>query len=352
MTDTGSPAVLPAGSSAQGPGGPTGLPPAFKAGDRFSALANLYRLLGGRARSVYIVYAIVALFYVFGRFADHAYGTGAFYTNVVTLGLFALVAGFGQTVTMLSGGFDLSIPGVITLTGILLMGITGLNGSGAAWAIPLVLVIGAVVGLVNGVGIVGLRLNPFVMTLAMNTILGGIILVYTKGTPIGSVPKAIKRLTQGTVAGIPNTLLLFIAVAIVGVIVLNFTAFGRRLYAVGSSPKAATLAGISVPRVTIIAYMLSGLAAALAGIFLSGYSNQAFLGMGDPYLMLSLAAAVVGGISVGGGRGYFAGTAGAALILMLVTGVLASTTLPEAVRDIVLGFIIVAVVVIARQDAG
>lgn len=348
MTDTSNPSVAPTTPPASGVGGPGASPSA----DRLPGAAGLRWLWDGRARSVYIVYAIVALFYVFGRFANHAYGTGAFYTSVVTLGLFAVIAGFGQTVTMLAGGFDLSIPGVITLTGILLMGFTGLSGSGGAWAVPLVLVIGVLIGFANGAGIVGLRLNPIVMTLAMNTILGGVVLVYTHGTPTGSVPLAIKHLTQGTIAGIPNTLLLFVAVGVIGVIILNFTAFGRRLYAVGSSPRAATLAGISVPRITIIAYMLSGLAASVAGILLSGYANQAFLGMGDPYLMLSLAAAVVGGISVRGGRGYFAGTAGAALILMIVTGVLASTTLPEAVRDIVLGAIVIAVVVIARQDAG
>lgn len=317
--------------------------------DRWGAFRRLWPV---RARNVYVVYALVALFYIFGRFAKHAYGGGSFYVSVVTLGLFVVIAGFGQTVTMIAGGFDLSIPGVMTLTGILLMGFTGLSGSGAAWAIPAVLLVGLAVGLANGLGVVALRINPIVMTLAVNTILGGVVLVYTQGTPTGSVPKGIKQLTQGTVGGIPNTLILFVAVAVAGVVVLNFTAFGRRLYAVGSSPKAATLAGISVSRITVMAYMLSGLAAALAGIFLSGYANQAFLGMGDPYLMLSLAAAVVGGISVRGGRGYFAGTAGAALILMIVTGVLASTTLPEAVRDIVLGAIVIAVVVLARQDTG
>lgn len=349
MTDSSNTSALPVTATTSETGGAVDvIEPRLDQKYGPGAISWLWR---GRARSVYMVYAIVALFYIFGRFANHAYGTGAFYTSVVTLGLFALVAGFGQTVTMLAGGFDLSIPGIITLTGILLMGFTGLNGSGSGWSVPVVLVIGALVGLANGVCIVGIKLNPIVMTLSMNTILGGVVLVYTHGTPVGSVPSGIKHLMQGTVAGVPNTLILFFAVAIVGVIVLNFTAFGRRLYAVGSSPRAATLAGISVARITVAAYMLSGLAAALAGILLSGYSNQAFLGMGNPYLMLSLAAAVVGGISVRGGRGYFAGTAGAALILMIVTGVLASTTLPEAVRDIVLGGIVIAVVVVARQES-
>lgn len=345
MSDTDN-SVLPVMASAR-PDASGGPPKGARR--RTAGVGGFRRLWAGRARSVYIVYAIVALFYVFGRFANHAYGTGNFYTSVVTLGLFVVVAGFGQTITMLAGGFDLSIPGVITLTGILLMGFTGLSGAGADWAIPAVLVVGIAVGFANGLGVVLLKLNPIVMTLAVNTILGGVVLVYTKGTPTGSVPKGIIHLTQGSVGGLPNTLLLFVAVAAIGVVILNFTAFGRRLYAVGSSPKAAALAGVSVPRITVIAYTLSGLAAAVAGILLSGYANQAFLGMGDPYLMLSLAAAVVGGISVRGGRGYFAGTAGAALILMIVTGVLASTTLPEAVRDIVLGVIVVAVVVVGRR---
>ncbi len=309
-------------------------------------------MVAGRARSVVVVYSVVALFYAFGRFANHAYGTGPFYVSVVTLGLFVVIAGFGQTIVMLTGGFDLSIPGVITLSGILLMGFTGLRGSGSEWAIPAVLAIGLAVGAANGIGVVALKINPIVMTLAVNTIIGGVVLVYTQGTPKGTVSPGVKSLVQGTVASIPNTLFLFAGCVLVGVVVLNFTAFGRRIYAVGSSPRAAALAGISVGGITVLAYMVSGLAAALAGIFLAGYSNQAFLNMGSPYLMLSLAAAVVGGISVRGGRGYFAGTAGAALILMIVTGVLASTTLPEAIRDIVLGGIVIAVVVVARQDAG
>lgn len=308
------------------------------------------RSMGGRARSVYIVYAIVALFYLFGRFVDGSYGSNAFYISAVTLGVFVLVSGFGQTVVMLSGGFDLSIPGMITLAGILLMGFAGAKGSGAGWAIPAVLCIGLIVGLVNGIGVVGLGLSPIVMTLAVNTILSGAVLVYTQGTPKGATPSAIIRLVQGNVGGVPSAVIVFAVVGVVGVVVLNFTSFGRRLYAVGSSPRAATLAGISVPRITVAAYMLSGLAAAVGGILLSGYANRAFLDMGDPYLMLSLAAAVVGGISVRGGRGYFAGTAGAALILMIVTGVLASTALPEAVRDIVLGIIIIGVVVLARHE--
>ena len=353
MTPPEDPASLSSTSHAPAAGGLAGVPSSGVPADRMRVTrGGIWQLWTGRARNVYVVYAAVAAFFLVGRFANHAYGTSAFYVNAVTLGLFVVVAGFGQTTTMLAGGFDLSIPGVITLTGILLMGFTGLSGSGAIWAIPLVLLVGAAVGLGNGVGIVALKINPIVMTLATNTILGGVVLAYTQGTPVGSVPSVIKGLTQGTVAGIPNTLLLFVAFGVAGVIILNFTSFGRRLYAVGSSPRAATLAGVSVPQVTIFAYMLSGLAAAFAGILLSGYANSAFLGMGEPYLMLSLAAAVVGGISVRGGRGYFAGTTGAALILMIVTGVLASTTLPEAVRDIVLGGIIISVVVIARQDVG
>jgi ribose transport system permease protein len=310
------------------------------------------RSLGGRARSVYIVYAIVVLFYAFARFTNGSYGSNSFYISVVTLGVFVVVSGLGQTVVMLSGGFDLSIPGTITLAGILLMGFSGLNGSGAAWAIPAVLCIGLAVGLANGIGVVALGLSPIVTTLAMYTILEGVVLVYTQGTPQGATPSVIIRLVQGSVGGVPRALIVFAVVAVVGIVGLNFTSFGRRLYAVGSSPRAATLAGISVRRITVAAYVLSGLAAAVGGILLSGYANRAFLGMGDPYLMLSLAAAVVGGISVRGGRGYFAGTVGAALILMIVTGVLASTSLPDAVDDIVLGVIIIGVVVVARHESG
>ena len=117
-------------------------------------------------------------------------------------------------------------------------------------------------------------------------------------------------------------LLLWVVLAAIVVVVERRTAFGRYLYALGSNRTVATLSGVPVVRTTITAYAISGMTAALAGILLTGYSRQAYLGMGDPYLFTSIAAVAIGGASILGGTGSYLGTIAGALVLTILTGVL------------------------------
>jgi ribose transport system permease protein len=189
------------------------------------------------------------------------------------------------------------------------------------------------------------------MTLAVNVILSGAVLVYTQGTPKGNTPNVIAKVIQGKTLGgqVPNIIILLVVFTIIATVVANQTVFGRYVYAVGSNQRTAYLSGVPVNRVIVAVYAISGLCSALGGVMLAGYGNQSFLGLGDPYLLLSLAAVVVGGVSIVGGRGLYLGVVGGAIVLTTISSTLSGTSLPEAVKQMIYAAAIVAAVVAARQ---
>ncbi|WP_414447632.1 ABC transporter permease [Burkholderia sp. 22PA0099] len=275
--------------------------------------------------------------------------SGNFYSSLLTLTLFLAILGLGQGAVILTGGLDLSMPWLITLSGVLLTGLThGLNEA-AVWAVPAVLGVGLLVGVFNGVGVVMLGLPPIVVTLAANGLLQGLTLIYCNGSPQGWAPSAISAFTNGHVGPLSMaawSVPVFLAVAL---LLLHRTPFGRRVYAVGNSPVAAKLSGVRVGSTLIAVYCLSGLCAAMVGVLLAGFSSQAFLGMGDPYLLPSIAVVVVGGALITGGRGHYLGVFGGALLLTALGTLLAGTTVPPAVRDIINGLVVLAAVITLRD---
>ena len=174
--------------------------------------------------------------------------------------------------------------------------------------------IGLAIGFLNGLTIVLFRLSPIIVTLAMAGLLEGISLIFSDGAPIGGSPPVLRWFVSGRLLGIAPIGWFLIAFAIAATIFLNRTAFGRRLYAVGNSVTVARLSGVWTGSVIVGAYMLSGFCSALVGVFLSGFSGQAFFGMGDPYLLQSIAVVVLGGTLITGGRGHFVGILGGALL--------------------------------------
>jgi ribose transport system permease protein len=269
--------------------------------------------------------------------------------SVATAASFIAVAAAGQGLVVLTGGIDLSVPWVMTLGGILITGWTnGANGA-LIWAFPLVLVVGAAIGAANGAGVTYLGMAPVIVTIAMNSIAQGIVLVSTKGTPKGSSPPLLRDVMTNKVAGIPIIVVALIVFAVVIVLAMSRSAPGKRTYAVGNSELVAKLSGVRVPSVLIGVYAISGMCSVLAGMLLAGASSQSFLGMGDQYLLPSIAAVVIGGASILGGRGSYAGSFGGAIFLALLTSVLAAVSVSEATREIVFGVVILLAVIAVRE---
>jgi ribose transport system permease protein len=270
---------------------------------------------------------------------------------LAVLASFLIVLALGQGAVILTGGLDLSLPWSIGLSGILLAGFAQGDAGSALWAAPAVLLIGTLIGFVNGAGVVFFGLPPIVVTLGMNGILQGAALLYSGGTPAGFAPPSVRWLMTGRLLGITPAIWMIAAFIVFATLLLTRTAFGRRVYAVGNSQRVARLAGVHVGRTIILVYMLSGVCAALVGIMLSGFSGQASLGMGDDYLLPSIAVVVVGGTLITGGRGHYLGMVGGVLLLTALQTLLAGTTTPPSVREILYGAVVLAAVVALRERA-
>lgn len=274
---------------------------------------------------------------------------GNYYNTVLILSSFLAVLALAQGCVILTGGLDLSLPWVIALSGILVSSLSAGSNDALFFAVLVALAAGCLVGILNGAGVVFLGLSPFVMTLAMNGILQGVALLYSNGTPDGFAAPALRQFMSARVLGV-TPVVLFMAVFVVFAILLTTkTAFGRRIYAIGNSERAAVLSGINVKSTILWVYVLSGFCGALVGILLSGLAGQASLGMGDEYLLPSIAAVVIGGTLITGGRGTYVGMLGGVLLLTTLQTLLAGTMLPTSTRSIVYGLVILGAVVALRE---
>ena len=250
-----------------------------------------------------------------------------------------LMAG-GETLLLLTGGIDLAVASIATASAYLLAA----NAThGTAAAVLLALAPGLLVGLVNGLGVGVFGVQPLVMTLGTGLMTEGVLVVYSQNI-IGAtphVPDAIVMLGSGKLpGGVPVDLLLWLAVALLLILGLRRSGFGRLLYAVGDNAAACRLAGVRVWHVLLAAYVACGLLAAGAGIVLLGITNAADLSLANVYLLPAIAAAIIGGTSIFGGRGGYGGTIVGALFLTVLDSLLTLLDVPEPVRQILYGTII------------
>jgi ribose transport system permease protein len=255
----------------------------------------------------------------------------------------AILAGC-QTLTMLTGGIDLSVGAVASMSGFVVA--TMLNSPGTPTGIVVALIAAAIAGLVTGIGVGVFRVHPLIMTLGVSLVVLGLANVWQIQTVTSGVgvAKEIRTLGSGLAFDvIPYNLIVFVPVAALILLGLRRTGYGRLLYAIGDNPVAARLSGARSWQILIVLYVISALLAAIAGFLYSGLTNVASVTLVDTAVLPSVAAAVIGGTSILGGRGGFVGTIVGALILTVVESLLASLGYPEAVRQVLFGAIIVAV---------
>ncbi len=269
--------------------------------------------------------------------------------STLVLAAFIGIVGLGQTFVIVGGGIDLSVPWVLNSAAILMAMLSVGQDLPLLWVAPLVLAGGALLGLINGVGVAVFGVPPIIMTLAANVILQGLILAYTGGSPTPAAPGLITFLSVGRIGPIPVIALIWAGLTVIASILLTRTAFGRHLYAVGTSVTVAEFSGVPTVRTIISTYVISGFTAALAGMLLTGYSGQAYLGMGDAYLFTSIAAVAIGGASIMGGSGHYLGTVAGALVLTILTGLLPALNLSSGALLVVYGAVILITVAIGSD---
>jgi len=230
------------------------------------------------------------------------------------LGIVAL----GQTVVLLVSGVDLSVGAVIGLTVMTMAEFTRGQDALIPLCVAVIFGLAAAVGLANGLLITKRNVPPFIATLAIGVLVEGTRLAYTHGYPSATIPPGIRPLGLITVGPIPLVFFMFIVLGIGLWFALGRMTYGRRVYAIGLSPKVARLAGVNVDRVTISVYVLCALTAAVAGLVLSGWIGYVDKYVGRDFAFDSITVAVVGGTSFAGGQGGILGSVFGALFLMLI----------------------------------
>ena len=251
---------------------------------------------------------LLGMFIGFSAAMPDAFLTWRNISNIFTeASLTAVVAG-GLTLPLIVGEFDLSIGYHSSLAGVLVVGLMVNQHLPVAAAIVLVLAAAAAIGLVNGLIVTKLGVNALIGTLGTGTILVGADYAYSSGIPIATTGSLFPSIFQGKVGPIPNPVIIMFVVLAILWLVVNRTALGQAMQAVGGNPEAAWLSGIRVDRVRIIAFVICGVCAAITGILLASQLQTGELGAGDGYLLESFAACFLGSAALRDGQFHIVGT--------------------------------------------
>ncbi len=271
--------------------------------------------LGFLARYATIL-GLLAMIAAFAVLSPRAFPTVSNFTNVLNQASLAMIIASGLTLAVIVGELDLSIGFAASLHGILVTGLIVANKLPIPVAILIVLAAGALIGLVNGLIVTKVRVNSVIATLGVGTILTGLAFAYSAGVPIVAVPEAFLQLSLGRwLHGIPNNIV--VVVVIVGGlwVLVERTALGQEIQAVGGNPAAARLAGIDVDRIKILGFVISGTCAALTGILLASRLGSGTASAADSYLLTAFAAVFLGSATLRDGEFHVLGTLIGALII-------------------------------------
>ncbi len=273
--------------------------------------------------------------------------------NILRLASFIAIIGAGQTLVIISGseGIDLSAGSLVTVGA--MMTYIFINGDNSM-ILPVllaVLAMGAVVGLINGLGISYLKISPFVMTLGMAGVVQGALILWTKGYYDGQVaPIMTQIIARNLVFGIPGMIFVWIIIGILMTLLLTRTRYGKQLFAIGVNRLTARLSGVKVTRMVVITYALAGAFAAFSGFLLVGYTQNAGPNLGNQYLFPSIIAVAIGGTQMSGGKGSYFGTIAGAIVIQLITSLLTTMQLPQAFQQIIFGSLLLAILVIYGRN--
>lgn len=273
--------------------------------------------------------------------------------NILRLASFIAIIGAGQTLVIISGseGIDLSAGAVVTVGALITyMFINGENNL-ILPILLLVLLMGAIVGLLNGLGIMYLKISPFVMTLGMAGVVQGALILWTKGYYDGEVAPIMTRLIARDLwFDVPGMIYVWILIGILMTLLLIRTRYGKQLFAIGVNRQTARLSGVRVTRMVVITYVLAGAMAAFSGFLLVSYTQNAGPNLGNQYLFPSIIAVAIGGTLMSGGKGSYFGTIAGAIVIQLITSLLTTMQLPQALQQIIFGTLLLIILVIYGRD--
>lgn len=269
------------------------------------------------------------------------------------IGLFGLFS-LGEGLVIITAGIDLSIGSVFALLGVIFVDLLVTYDLPWPLAVLIILVAGTLIGLINGFLITRMRLQPFVVTLCGLLLYRGIARYYTNdgtaGFAFGQSFPTLEWLTTGRSYGVPHTFIAFVVIALAMAVLLHRSVFGRYLFAVGRNEEAARYSGIRTGRVVLAAYVICGLLAGLASIFLTMYTRSISpASHGNFYELYGIAAAVLGGCSLRGGEGSIMGIVLGAILLQILQNLVNLLGIPSSLNFAVMGAVILIGVLADQQ---
>lgn len=264
----------------------------------------------------------------------------------------------GMTYVIVAGGIDLSVGAIVALSGVCAAKFATEQYLNAPLIIPIVIavIVGLLVGVLNGVGIAYLKIPNFIMTMCTMQIVRGVALVITNGKPIFGMREEFIQMANGfafrqydsngdiAVSGIPNLVFYFVVVMVIGIILLQFSTYGRKVYSVGGNMEASRYSGVNVKWIQCTTYIISGLLAGLVGVLMASRISSGNATTAEGYEMNAIAGAVIGGTSMSGGVGTIFGTMIGVLIIGAIGNGMDILGISSYYQQIIKGFIILLAV--------
>lgn len=301
-----------------------------------------------------VPYLLVAVLFGVNTLVIDGYVTKANMISLLIQASFLGMASLGQTIVVIVGGIDLSVPAVIGMGDVVA---TQLYGNGMSFGVVILILaaICVVVGIVNALSSVLLGVHSLIITLAMGLVITGVVLTWTHGNVSGNVPDWVHSSvsvidTTGPIP-LPVVVVVWIVIAIVTIAFQRLTRTGKEIYTTGSNALAARLAGVRVTRTVCFGFIVSAILAGAVGIFFAGYSGTADDTVGNPYLFETLTAVVIGGTSLLGGAGGYGRTVAGTLVLVELTDLFVGIGFGQSMQQALLGAVILVIAVVYGRES-
>ncbi len=308
------------------------------------------RAIGTKLRSG-TVYIMLAFMLILAEIFSPGYLSVTHIAGILRLSAFMGIAAIGQTFAILTGGIDLSIDKTISFAYILAAEAMMGQDSNILSALIRVLILGVIIGLLNGLGIVLLNVPPFIMTLGIGSVVQGAYMIYTNGAPKGDSAPLMREISNGTMFGVVSGIVIVWAImAIITIVVMKKTPYGRQIYSVGANSISARFSGINTKFIIFSVYIISAVVASFMGFLLIGYTGMSFLHAGNEYGTSVIAAVIIGGTAISGGKGGYLGTAAGAIMMTVLVDFLTIVDIPEAGRMVAMGALIVLILLIYARE--
>jgi simple sugar transport system permease protein len=316
------------------------------------------KVMVARLRELALLPALIVLIIIGTIVSPFFLSQGNITTILTSSAALALIV-LAESLVIITGKFDLSLESIYGFApAIGAMVVLPAAQFGFGFELPtfvgiiVVLLVGALIGFINGFMVVGLRLNAFIVTLAMLIILRGMLVGATSGRTLFDLPDAFYALMVVTLLGMPLAVWLAALAFLIAGIVLRYHRLGRALYAIGGNPEAARAAGIRVERIMWGVFVVAGMLAALGGLAITGYVGAISANQGNGLIFTVFAAAVIGGISLDGGKGTMFGALTGVLLLGVVQNLLTLAQVPSFWIQAIYGAIILGSLMVARFASG